>query len=241
MKKLKKPLSLLLTFVMTLTVLCGMFAGTKIEASASTGGKTAQQALQWVKDREGKKVGEGQCVSLTRDYISYLGNTFYGWAYQYRTKTLPNGWVRIQGAQPKLGDILIYTDTSGSESHPGHVAIYESDYVTWHQNYSGFYVQKVTNKKYNQIKASDGSPYWGVIRPDFKTSSSSGTTNAKLYIKFNANGGVISGTNQLASDGTVCYEDMNTVYQMCDSSPYDPISSVNGLWDVSTLQLTKTN
>ena len=74
----------------------------------------------------------------------------------------PAGWTRIQNAQPQKGDILVY---SGNGANPyGHVAIYESDYSTWHQNYA--YQRKVvhvTNVRYNGFD----NPYWGVIRPDF--------------------------------------------------------------------------
>ena len=74
----------------------------------------------------------------------------------------PAGWQRLQNAQPQKGDILVY---SGNGANPyGHVAIYESDYSTWHQNYA--YQRKVvhvTNVRYNGFD----NPYWGVIRPDF--------------------------------------------------------------------------
>ena len=60
------------------------------------------------------------------------------------------------------GDILVY---SGNGENPyGHVAIYESDYSTWHQNFaSQRKVVHVTNIRYNGFT----NPYWGVIRPDF--------------------------------------------------------------------------
>ena len=77
---------------------------------------------------------------------------------------LPAGWQRLQNAQPQKGDILVYTGNAANKY--GHVAIYESDYSTWHQNYA--YQRKVvhvTNVRYNGFD----NPYWGVIRPDFSS------------------------------------------------------------------------
>ena len=75
------------------------------------------------------------------------------------------GWTRIQNAQPQKGDILVY---GWSAKNPaGHVAIYESDYSTWHQNFgSARYVTQVTYR-YNSFD----NPYWGVIRPDFSSAT----------------------------------------------------------------------
>ena len=84
------------------------------------------------------------------------------WIIGIRYNDLPAGWTRIPNAQPKKGDILVYG--SSSDNKYGHVAIYESDYSTWHQNYA--YQRKVvnvTNVKYNRFT----NPYLGVIRPDF--------------------------------------------------------------------------
>ena len=72
------------------------------------------------------------------------------------------GWALGILVQPQKGDILVYG--SSSDNKYGHVAIYESDYSTWHQNYA--YQRKVvnvTNVKYNGFT----NPYLGVIRPDF--------------------------------------------------------------------------
>ena len=71
---------------------------------------------------------------------------------------------RLQNAQPQKGDILVYSGNAANKY--GHVAIYESDYSTWHQNYA--YQRKVvhvTNVRYNGFD----NPYWGVIRPDFSS------------------------------------------------------------------------
>ena len=132
-------------------------------AFASTNGKTADDAINWVKSLEGQPVGSGECVALIKAYYSYLGQTSPGGnGADYSWNQLPAGWQRLQNAQPQKGDILVY---SGNAANPyGHVAIYESDKSTWHQNYA--YQRKVvhvTNVRYNGFD----NPYWGVIRPDF--------------------------------------------------------------------------
>ena len=132
-------------------------------AFASTNGKTADDAINWVRSLNGQPVGSGECVALIKAYYSYLGQTSPGGnGVDYWYNDLPAGWTRIPNAQPKKGDILVYG--SSSDNKYGHVAIYESDYSTWHQNYA--YQRKVvnvTNVKYNGFT----NPYLGVIRPDF--------------------------------------------------------------------------
>ena len=132
-------------------------------AFASTNGKTADDAINWVRSLNGQTVGSGECVALIKDYYSYLGQTSPGGnGADYSWNQLPAGWTRIQNAQPQKGDILVYSGNAANKY--GHVAIYESDYSTWHQNYA--YQRKVvhvTNVRYNGFD----NPYWGVIRPDF--------------------------------------------------------------------------
>lgn len=98
-------------------------------AFASTNGKTADDAINWVRSLEGQPVGSGECVALIKDYYSYLGQTSPGGnGADYSWNQLPAGWQRLQNAQPQKGDILVY---SGNGANPyGHVAIYESDYST---------------------------------------------------------------------------------------------------------------
>ena len=134
-------------------------------AFASTNGKTADDAINWVKSLEGQPVGSGECVALIVAYYSYLGQTSPGGnGADYSWNQLPAGWQRLQNAQPQKGDILVYSGNAANKY--GHVAIYESDYSTWHQNYA--YQRKVvhvTNVRYNGFD----NPYWGVIRPDFSS------------------------------------------------------------------------
>ena len=132
-------------------------------AFASTNGKTADDAINWVRSLNGQPVGSGECVALIKAYYSYLGQTSPGGnGADYSWNQLPAGWKRLPNEQPQKGDILVY---SGNGANPyGHVAIYESDYSTWHQNFaSQRKVVNVTNIRYNGFD----NPYWGVIRPDF--------------------------------------------------------------------------
>ena len=135
-------------------------------AFASTNGKTADDAINWVRSLNGQTVGSGECVALIYAYYSYLGQTSPGGdGKDYWTNNLPAGWTRIPNAQPQKGDILVY---GWSAKNPaGHVAIYESDYSTWHQNFgSARYVTQVTFR-YNSFD----NPYLGVIRPDFSSAT----------------------------------------------------------------------
>ena len=170
-------------------------------AFASTNGKTADDAINWVKSLEGQPVGSGECVALIVAYYSYLGQTSPGGNgadYSWK-EPLPAGWQRLQNAQPQKGDILVY---SGNGANPyGHVAIYESDYSTWHQNYA--YQRKVvhvTNVRYNGFD----NPYWGVIRPDFSSATPTPSyadigTNVYRYL-IRTDGWKHIGTNYDSSD-----------------------------------------
>ena len=169
-------------------------------AFASTNGKTADDAINWVKSLEGQPVGSGECVALIVAYYSYLGQTSPGGnGADYSWNQLPAGWQRLQNAQPQKGDILVY---SGNGANPyGHVAIYESDYSTWHQNYA--YQRKVvhvTNVRYNRFD----NPYWGVIRPDFSSATPTPSyadigTNVYRYL-IRTDGWKHIGTNYDSSD-----------------------------------------
>ena len=126
---------------------------------------TVDEAINWTKSQVGHGIdydgGAGeQCVDLIFAYYDYLGvPVVYGNGSDFSWNELPIGWNRYQGVQPQRGDILVYTG-----SQYGHVAIYESDYSTYHQNFNGHnYVEQVSYK-YDSFS----TPYWGVVRPDFK-------------------------------------------------------------------------
>ena len=156
----KRVLSLVLAVILIVGLL-------PTAAFASTNGKTADDAINWVRSLNGQTVGSGECVALIYAYYSYLGQTSPGGnGVDYWYNDLPAGWTRIPNAQPQKGDILVYG--SSSDNKYGHVAIYESDYSTWHQNFgSARCVTHVTQYKYNEFK----NPYWGVIRPDFSSAT----------------------------------------------------------------------
>ena len=169
-------------------------------AFASTNGKTADDAINWVRSLNGQPVGSGECVALIKAYYSYLGQTSPGGnGADYSWNQLPAGWQRLQNAQPQKGDILVY---SGNNANPyGHVAIYESDYSTWHQNFaSQRKVVNVTNIRYNGFD----NPYWGVIRPDFSSATPTPSyadigTNVYRYL-IRTDGWKHIGTNYDSSD-----------------------------------------
>ena len=168
-------------------------------AFASTNGKTADDAINWVRSLNGQTVGSGECVELIKAYYSYLGQTSPGGdGKDYAGNKLPAGWTRIQNAQPQKGDILVY---GWSAKNPaGHVAIYESDNSTWHQNFgSARYVTQVTYR-YNSFD----NPYWGVIRPDFSSATPTPSyadigTNVYRYL-IRTDGWKHIGTNYDSSD-----------------------------------------
>ena len=154
----KRVLSLVLAVILIVGLL-------PTAAFASTNGKTADDAINWVRSLNGQPVGSGECVALIVAYYSFLGQQpSRGDGKEYWTNDLPAGWTRIPNAQPQKGDILVY---GWSAKNPaGHVAIYESDYETWHQNFSDKrYVVKVTQFRYDKFD----NPYLGVIRPDFSS------------------------------------------------------------------------
>ena len=169
-------------------------------AFASTNGKTADDAINWVRSLNGQTVGSGECVALIKAYYSYLGQTSPGGnGADYSWNQLPAGWQRLQNAQPQKGDILVY---SGNGANPyGHVAIYESDYSTWHQNFaSQRKVVNVTNIRYNGFD----NRYWGVIRPDFSSATPTPSyadigTNVYRYL-IRTDGWKHIGTNYDSSD-----------------------------------------
>ncbi len=188
----------IISFVTSVVVLLGLLTvfpkDCDLEASATS--VTADQAIAWVQSKLGATVGSGECVALIKEYYTYLGVTpVNGDAKTYSTdkNKVPSasGWQRLEGATPQKGDILIYTGGYG------HVAIYESDYSTYHQNWSGTYVQKLTRYYKNSFYTSTEGVtkyYWGVIRPNFATTSINYATitEGDYYIISNSTGKYLS-------------------------------------------------
>ena len=163
---MKKISERIIAVLLCVTLLVCPFA---LNASATS--KSSDEAIEWVKSNLGNTFGTGYCVDLIRAYYQFLGeSSSLIPASSYITVTLPEGWTRTQGGIPQKGDILIYTNTE-----IGHVAIYESDYSTYHQNWSNqLYVTNYTG--YYAWKN-----YWGCIHPNFNGVSSSsqvGTTDS---------------------------------------------------------------
>ena len=139
---------------------------------------TADEAISWVQSQVGRSIdydgrNGAQCVDLVKAYYGdYLGvGAVSGNGGDYSGNNIPDGWSRTPGGQPQKGDILVYKSTDGI----GHVAIYESDNVTYHQNYNGHkYVERCTFA-YNNMNYFNTSTnkftYWGCIHPNFRGSS----------------------------------------------------------------------
>ena len=154
------------TLVIFLLVIMITVTNYKVQASTSC---TADEAIAKIIVGEKRVGGTGECVAFICEYANRIGGYIPSGiprAADFATtdKAFPSGWQRLQGVQPQKGDILIYTG-GGS----GHVAVYESDYVTYHQNYNWHdYVERLDGMYYASIWSQ--WYYWGVIRPDFKKS-----------------------------------------------------------------------
>ncbi len=186
MKVFKKAISLLLCAIMMLTVL----PMGSISAEATTT-KTKADAIKWLEANEDKTTfGDGNCVYLIYYYCAYLGFSHSGPnACDYTSYSIPSDWSRVKGGTPQKGDIIIYAGNGGY----GHVAVYENDTSTWHQNIDG--KTCVTNVSYNykNIKAADGSGYWGYIRPDFEDGGA--TDSPKVTVDTSSDKYSITNTN----------------------------------------------
>ena len=230
----KRVLSLLLVMLMVMSFV-------PISALAATNGHTANEAIGWVQSQVGKAldydgVYGAQCVDLIKYYYDYLGCASYarGNGSDYATNALPSGWTRLKGAQPRLGDILVYT---GGYNNYGHVAIYESDYVSYHQNFNGKqYVVRATCK-YNALN----NPYWGVIRPDFGGSapvsaaswegpSATNITESNAYLSSKVNFSQTMNTTQV---GVRIYDSSNTRIALKDEYVNYNTTYVNIWYDVT--------
>ena len=167
MVKTKKVISLVLVILMCLSV--APFADLGIKANATS--KSQDEAIIWAQSQLGKSIDTDgfpsdqpyQCVDFIKSYYSFLGVTpVNGNGSDYTWNNLPSGWQRLQGVQPQKGDILVYT---GGYNNYGHVAIYESDRVHYHQNIDNHYYVTKATYRYNGLS----TPYWGVIRPNWST------------------------------------------------------------------------
>ena len=135
-----------ITMAFVLSIICGA------EKAYATS-RTPEDAINWLNSVNGQAIDwdgvyGAQCVDLIKAYYNYLGVTpVTGNGKDYATNALPSGWSRVQGGTPQKGDILVYGASSSNQY--GHVAIYESETVTWHQNFGNAqYVIRKTGLRY---------------------------------------------------------------------------------------------
>lgn len=190
MKKVKKLLSLLLTFVMTLTVLCGMFAGTKIEASAATTAKVTQNdAVVWLKNQDGAKYDfDGkygtQCVEFVKAYVNYLVNGD-PWSDCWNRPTLNGNNIWQNSIWKELG-WTVYTNTADFMPQPGDIF----SAGTSNGNHTGVVISSDLNKAViadanaRNSDWSDGDPVY-VHTINWKSASSDTAYGATHYIRPN--------------------------------------------------------
>ena len=173
MRKISRKIVVL---VMCLSlVLCSLQVYPQKQEIKAYTAHTKDEAIAWAASKVGQRL-EGdnyygpdnscayQCVDFIMCYYKYLGvSPSSGNGKDYAVNALPSGWTRVKGGQPQKGDILVY---SGNASNPaGHVAIYESDRSTYHQNFDNS--RKVMHITYQYNKLTNA--YWGYIRPDWTT------------------------------------------------------------------------
>ena len=183
---------------------------------------SSDNAIAWLQEQEGRSIDYdgyfgAQCVDLIMAYYKYLiGYNVGGNGDDYATNTLPSGWTRTKNGQPQKGDILVYAGGTGA----GHIAIYESDNVTWHQNYDGQYVRRVTNKHYTSFVAFDGATYWGCIHPNFNDyvhiKDDSYDTNFKAfpYAKITNDNLFDAGHNKMNANNWIAATDECTILEV---------------------------
>lgn len=173
MKKIKRIISLLLAVVM----IALMIPIATVSVSASTGGHSQADAVNWANAQVGKSLDYdgaygAQCVDLIMFYYQYLGTSSPGGnARDYRSNALPSGWQRINyynGLSPNPGDICVWGPYQGPAiSEFGHVGIVtsgnSSTFNSVEQNVGGQYVQTINNRTTSSVAC--------FIRPDFTVSN----------------------------------------------------------------------
>lgn len=187
---MKRTISIILCMVLLVSIV----PATKIKVNAATNGKTATDAINWVKAQVGKSIDyDGvyghQCVDLTKAYYNYLGQSQpMGNGCDYATNALPSGWQRIKytsGMIPQPGDIAIWTYASSDLGHVAIVISATSSNMQCVDQGSSYVTRNWT------ISYTYGTLY-GFIRPDFSGGSTSSDTYATItegtyYIKSTVN------------------------------------------------------
>lgn len=107
MKHTKRLISVILSFIMLLSITAGIDLSSYAAASVS-------KAISWAESQVGHRVGGGQCTDLVSAYWHYMGyNTYCNSGYKY-----PKG----QGSMPPGSRMVVYK--SGVTAQPGDVAVY---------------------------------------------------------------------------------------------------------------------
>lgn len=184
----KKILSVVLCIVMVLSIFTIVpleFSAQEIDVANQGTSKTAVEAISWASSKIGQSLDYdgaygAQCVDLIAYYYQFLGAPVPGGnACDYSWNALPAGWTRTAGGTPQKGDILVYTGGYG------HVAIYESDNVSYHQNWRGQYVSREERYYANSVwSGAEGvtKTYWGCIHPNFSGNAVDLGTNFCAFI-----------------------------------------------------------
>ncbi len=167
---MKKKLSTrIFSVLLSLLMVVSILPAEAITASAGTN-HSQQEAVNWVRNRVGTKVGGGQCVDLTKAYYEYLvGYSVRGNGCDYAHNSLPSGWTRIPyyyGFVAQPGDIAVWSWNKWAKNY-GHVAI-----VTNADSTSMSFCDQGATYGYKvhsgSVKYKDGNwNFYGVIRPDF--------------------------------------------------------------------------
>lgn len=218
LQSFKKTLQAGLALLLVAVFIAGIFPLATLPINAATS-HSRDEAAGWINSAIGKYwdydgAYGAQCVDLIYYYYQYLGASPAGGnAINYTWNALPSGWQRIQyynGFVAQPGDIAVWR----GPTEYGHVALvlaanqWTMDVVENNHDGSG---TKAANKwTYNYSSMS----FYGVIRPDFATTSYSYTsiTPGNYYLR-----NMSSGAFLRVADGV----DVNQ--QNIDAwKPYDP-------------------
>lgn len=183
MKKISKFLSAFLALIMVVSII----PMSSITASAAST-KTKEQAVAWINSRIGGNVRnmDGaagyQCVDMVLEYYSFLGVSGGGGnACQYGTgvnNKLPSGFRRIPdeyGFVPQPGDIAVWDIGYGELAYCGHVGLvisadlYSITIAEVWGNSSG--TDSLIRKNTYPYNGGSYQHFWGVIRPEYASSS----------------------------------------------------------------------
>ena len=165
----KRVISLFTSLAIAIT----MFFGFPSAKAAATFSCSADDALNYLRCVG----GDYQCVQYVNLYFQYIcGRQFVihypNWLVQNQGDLSSHGFTFIAGAQPQKGDVLVWTF-----GQYGHVAVYESENSWYDANYNND--RLIRHHTTNWRSACSG--YWGVIRPNFNTSSLPSVPDVPTY------------------------------------------------------------